>query len=107
RQAGLSIHADNSPIGWPRISASCDFHRPLKFEQEFDVAVRIAEMTRRTIAYNGEITCGGNRIATGSWKIACVTKAPDGTIRSTDIPPDVAEHLNASEPRASHPAPRA
>ena len=36
REAGLSIHPEQSPIGWPRVSASCEFHRALKFEQEFD-----------------------------------------------------------------------
>src|SRR5262245_7643704 len=55
REAGLSIHPEDSSIGWPRIAASCEFHRPLRFEQEFDVVVRIVEMTRRTISYAGEI----------------------------------------------------
>src|SRR5262249_58004059 len=55
REAGLSIHPENSAVGWPRVSASCEFLRPLKFEQEFEVVVRIVEMTRRTIAYSGEI----------------------------------------------------
>ena len=104
REAGLSIHADNSSIGWPRVSASCEFYRPLKFEQEFDVAVRITEMTERTITYAGEITCGDDKVATGTWRIACVTKSPDGTIRSTNIPADVASRL---APRGSHPAPSA
>src|SRR5262245_44330655 len=53
RQAGLSIHAAESPIGWPRVSASCEYHRPLKFEQDFEVLVGIAEMTSRTIRYEG------------------------------------------------------
>ena len=50
RKAELSIHPENSPIGWPRVSAACEFHRPLRFEQEFEIGVRIAEITRRTIA---------------------------------------------------------
>ena len=107
REAGLSIHPDNSSVGWPRISASCEFMRPLKFEEEFDVLVRIQEMTRRTITYSGEITKDGERVARGTWKIACVTKRPDGSMQSTGIPANVAERLKPSEPRASHPAPRA
>jgi acyl-CoA thioester hydrolase len=95
RRLGLSIHPENSPIGWPRVAASCEFHRPLKFEQEFEVKVRIKELTMRTITYAGEISREGDRIATGSWKIACVSKSPDGTMRSTDIPPDVAERLKS------------
>jgi len=101
REAGLSIHSENSLVGWPRISASCEFIRPLKFEQEFDVVVRITEMTRRTITYGGEITRGGERVASGTWRIACVDKLADGTLRSTEIPADVAERLKHFEHRPS------
>ncbi len=93
REAGLSIHTEDSLIGWPRISAACEFRRPLKFEDEFEVRVEIIEMTKRTIKYSGEVHRDGERIATGEWKIACVTKLPDGTIRSTDMPSDVADRL--------------
>ena len=108
REAGLSIHPEQSPIGWPRVSASCEYHRPLKFEQEFDVTVRIAEMTRRTIRYEGTITRDGQRVATGTWTIACVSKLPDGTMRSADIPGEITERLNPSgnAPRTSGLAPR-
>jgi acyl-CoA thioester hydrolase len=107
REAGLSIHPENSPIGWPRVAASCEFHRALKFEQEFEVTIRIAEMTRRTISYTCEISREGDRVATGMLKIACVAKLPDGTMRSTDIPGEIAERLKPSgnAPRASHTAP--
>jgi acyl-CoA thioester hydrolase len=93
RSAGLSIHPEKSTIGWPRVSAACDFHRPLRFEQEFEVAVRIAEITKRTIEYAGEITRNGERVATSKWKIACVTRLADGSMKSADIPDDVAERL--------------
>jgi YbgC/YbaW family acyl-CoA thioester hydrolase len=93
RDAGLSIHPQHSAIGWPRVAASCEYHRPLRFEQDFEIAVRIAEMTRRTIAYAGEISSNGERIATATWKIACVTKALDGSMKSAEIPTDVARRL--------------
>jgi len=93
REAGLSIHSQDSAIGWPRVSASCEYHRPLTFEQEFDVTVRIREMSKRAITYAGTITRDGERIATGTWKIACVTKLVDGTMKSAEIPADVADRL--------------
>jgi acyl-CoA thioester hydrolase len=96
REAGLSIHPEASAIGWPRVAASCEYHRPLKFEQVFDVTVRIGEMTKRTITYNGEITSNGERIATGTWKIVCVNKLSDGAMKSADIPADVANRLKPS-----------
>jgi YbgC/YbaW family acyl-CoA thioester hydrolase len=93
RDAGLSIHPADSPIGWPRVSASCDYHRPLKFEQEFEIAVAIAEISKRTIRYEGTITRDGERVATASWKIACIAKQPDGSMRSTEIPASIRERL--------------
>ena len=106
RTAGLSIHPERSPIGWPRVSAACEFHRPLRFEQEFDVAVRIAEITRRTIEYAGEITRDGERVATAKWKIACVTRFADGSMKSAEIPANVAERLKLFEIRTSDLEPR-
>lgn len=94
RQAGLSIHPEQSDIGWPRVSACCDYHRPLRFEQEFEISVAIAEMSRRTIRYEGTITRNGERVATANWKIACIAKQPDGSMRSTDIPANILERLN-------------
>ena len=107
RSAGLTIHAENSPIGWPRIAASCEFHRPLKFEQPFEVVVRIAEMTHRTIEYAGEIVSNAQRIATAQWKIACVTRFADGTMKSAKIPPDVAGRLTVFVSPTSSPQPPA
>lgn len=93
RRAGLSIHPENSPIGWPRVAASCEYFRPLKFEQEFEVTIRIADMTKRTITYDGSISRDGEKVARGTWKIACVSKRPDGSMKTAEIPPDVAERL--------------
>jgi acyl-CoA thioester hydrolase len=99
RQAGLSIHPEQSPTGWPRVAASCQFHRPLKFEQEFEITVHIADLSKRTIAYEGTITRNGEKVATATWKIACVNKAPDGGMKSTDIPANVSDRLK----RFTHP----
>jgi YbgC/YbaW family acyl-CoA thioester hydrolase len=101
REAGLSIHPLESAIGWPRVSASCEYHRPLRFEQEFDLAVAIAEITRRTIRYVGTIARDGERVATATWTIACVSKLPDGSMKSTDVPANVAECLEPYVHRSS------
>ena len=89
------------------MGASCEFHRALKFEQEFDVTIRVAEVTKRTISYTCEMTQGERRIATGTLKIACVSKLPDGSMRSVDIPEEVAARFTPFDNRASRLAPRA
>jgi acyl-CoA thioester hydrolase len=93
RENGLAIHSADSSIGWPRVATAFEYHRPLKFEQEFDVTIRVAEVGRRTISYTCEISHDDKRVATGSVKIACVNKLPDGTMKSTDIPEDIARRF--------------
>lgn len=90
REAGLSIHPEHSDIGWPRVAAACEFHSALKFEQEFDVAIRITEMTKRTMSYACEMSQNGQRIASGTLKIACVSKRPGTPMKSVEIPQEIA-----------------
>ena len=90
REAGLSIHPPESDIGWPRVAASCDFHGALRFEDEFDVSIRVEAVTRKTIRYASLLTRGDTKIATGSMTIACVRKRPNQSMESIEIPADIA-----------------
>jgi YbgC/YbaW family acyl-CoA thioester hydrolase len=90
REAGLSIHPPDSEIGWPRVAASFEFRRPLRFEDEFEIQLRIAEMTPRTMRYTGSIVQCDMMIATGELTIACVRKRPNEQMKAIDIPADIA-----------------
>jgi YbgC/YbaW family acyl-CoA thioester hydrolase len=90
REAGLSIHPPDSSIGWPRIATSFEFKRPLRFEDEFEVRIGIAEMTKRTIRYACVLAQGDTTVATGELTIACVQTRRDGAMKSIDIPPEIA-----------------
>ena len=96
REAGLSIHPPDSDIGWPRVAASCDFHGALRFEDEFDVSIRVEAMTRKTIRYACLLTRGDTRIATGSITIACVRKRPNHSMESIEIPADIAARFRVA-----------
>ena len=93
RAAGLSINPPNAVVGFPRVAASFDFHRPLSFEDEFDIHIRIADFGERSIRYETIITKDGANIATGSLTIACVKKNNDATLTSTTIPADIVSRL--------------
>ena len=100
RAAGLSIHAPDADIGWPRVTASCDFHRALRFEQEFEVTVRVTEVTsRRTITYRVPPSHAATRtIATGrARRSPACSRDPTETMKSMDIPPDIAARFGESE----------
>lgn len=97
RANGLRIHTTASPIGWPRVRSGFEYHSPLKFEEEFDVSIHVTALTRRTISYACEIVRDEQRIATGTLTIACVSKLPDGTMKSADIPEDIAARFKPFE----------
>jgi acyl-CoA thioesterase FadM len=71
------------------VAASFEFRRPLRFEDEFEIQLRIAEMTTRTMRYTGSIVQGDTTIATGDLTIACVRKRPNEQMKSIDIPADI------------------
>ena len=96
RAAGLSIHPGGSEIGWPRVATSFEFKRPLKFEDEFEVQLRIAEITRRTIRYTCRLSQGEAIIATGDLTIACVRKTPGEPMKSIEIPPEIAARFQVA-----------
>jgi YbgC/YbaW family acyl-CoA thioester hydrolase len=96
RSAGLSIAAPNAQVGWPRTAASFEYRRPLRYEDEFEIWIGIAEITEKNIRYTCRLTRGDIRIATGSLTIACVTKGPDGAMKSVPIPAEIAARFQVA-----------
>ena len=98
RAAGLSIAAPEAAVGFPRVAAAFDFHRPLRFEDEFEVHIRIADIGARSISYTAHVTRDGAAVATGSLTIACISRQAGTPLRSTEIPPEVARRFEVAPP---------
>ena len=94
RAAGMSIAPPGQP-GWARVAAALDFKAPMRFEDEFDVMVDIAEVGRRKLRYAVTFKKGGTLIATGTMTTVPVTKDAGGGLQSHDIPADVIDRLRA------------
>ena len=97
RAAGLSIAPHDAEVGFPRVSASFDFRRPLYFEDEFEVTIVVDEIGEKTIRYSATVTRGTTNIATGSLTVACVRSAPGEPMRATPIPRDIADRFRTSD----------
>jgi YbgC/YbaW family acyl-CoA thioester hydrolase len=93
RAAGLTIARHGEEFGFPRLAASCQFHAPLRFEDEFEVSVRVAAIKRRSMSYTFLMTRGRERIASGSATIACVDRRPGQALRAIEIPAAIAERF--------------
>jgi YbgC/YbaW family acyl-CoA thioester hydrolase len=90
RALGLSIHPPHAEIGFPRVAASFEYQRPLRFEDEFEVVITVSSITSRAIQYACRIVKGETTIATGSLTVACVRKRPHEPLQPIDIPPEIA-----------------
>jgi YbgC/YbaW family acyl-CoA thioester hydrolase len=95
RESGLSIAARGSDIGWPRVAVTFDFFRPLRFEDEFEVLIRIEEVAEKRIRYGCTITLGGEKCASGTMTIACVRRRAGEPMKSMAIPEDIVTRLHA------------
>ena len=96
RAAGLTIARAGEETGWPRLAATFDFAAPLRFEDEFEVVVAIATLTRRTIVYTFAIERRGMPIGSGTITTAHVSKRPGEPMKALDLPSDVVDHLRAA-----------
>ena len=94
RAAGLHIATVDQPVGWPRIAASFEYRSPLHFEEEFEVSVTIAALTRRTIQYAFTFSRETTAIGTGTVTTVCVRKGPP--MKAIELPADVVARLRAA-----------
>jgi YbgC/YbaW family acyl-CoA thioester hydrolase len=104
RATGTSIHPLGATAGYARVAASFEYHAPLRFEDEFEVVIRVEKMTTRTMTYRALVMKGDARIATGVMTVVNVTSAPGEPMRSIPLPDDVlsrfAVHTVSSEAAA-------
>ncbi len=93
RSLGLQIAPEGESIGYPRVAASCDFKAPLRFEDEFEVHVRVDAVSRRSLRYEFTLRRGDDVLATGSMTSVCVEKRPGAPVRSVALPEVVVTRL--------------
>jgi YbgC/YbaW family acyl-CoA thioester hydrolase len=98
RAAGHSVEPHETSIGWPRVSASFDFLKPLRFEDEIEVRIRLVERTAKTFRYQSVIVCRGEIAAIGSSTSICVRKVAGEPLRAIDIPPEIAASFEVLPP---------
>jgi acyl-CoA thioester hydrolase len=93
RSVGLQIAPPDGRVGFPRVAATCDFKAPLRFEDEFEVHVRVEAVGRRSLKYGFTLRRGDEILATGSMTSVSVERVPEGGVRSVELPTDVVTRL--------------
>jgi YbgC/YbaW family acyl-CoA thioester hydrolase len=96
RALGMSVGMPGRDIGWPRVKASFEFLKPLRFEDEFDVRLRVAAKTAKTLQFQAVILVNGVVAAVGSTTTICVRMVAGEPLRAIDIPPDIAAQFEVA-----------
>ncbi len=87
----------NPDIGWPRVSAACDYHLPLRFEEEVEIELLVEEIRGKSVHYQFRFWKNPNGAdsdralaAAGQFTVLCVKmdKAA-GTMKACEIPGNV------------------
>jgi acyl-CoA thioester hydrolase len=95
RALGTSVHVDvdGRKIGWPRVSATCDYLSPARFEDMLDIHVKVLRKGTKSMTYSFEITRGETPVARGQMtSVCCVLNDPAG-VRAIPIPAFLAERI--------------
>jgi YbgC/YbaW family acyl-CoA thioester hydrolase len=96
RAAGLSVAPQESDLGFPRVAAAFEYHRPLRFEDEFEARIRIVEMREKSLRYSCTVTKGGEKIAAGTVTVVCVTRRPGEPMKARPLPAEIVGRFEVS-----------
>ena len=98
RDRGLTVswREGGSKLGFPRVSAACDYQRPAVFEDVLTITVAVEKLGRKSVSYRFDFTNQrGEPVAVGHvTAVLCRTAAPD-QIESLEIPPEIRAKLEA------------
>lgn len=98
RTLGASFsELDGRRMGWPKVSASCEYRKPLRYGDEVAIRLRVAARSSRTVTYEFTLTRGGDLIATGRTVSVCCAEKPGGGYEAIPIPERLAAHLVPAE----------
>jgi YbgC/YbaW family acyl-CoA thioester hydrolase len=107
RSLGLSVDLRKHAPGLclPRVHAACDYRAPLRFEDEVEIQLRVAQKTARSLTYDFCFRrSDGKRsieVAHGTLAVVCAQRRPDGTLKAVPLPGVLADRLQvASAARA-------
>jgi 4-hydroxybenzoyl-CoA thioesterase/acyl-CoA thioester hydrolase len=96
RSLGLSVAMTwgEEHLGFPRVSATCDFLRPVSFEDVVDIDVRVERVGSKSVTYSFEFTHEGETVARGKVSAVCCRVRPGvHEIESVEIPDGIRTRL--------------
>ena len=96
RSLGTSVSTtiDGNEIGWPRLTASCEYLSPLRFEDEVDILLSVKKKGAKSLTYQFHFTLEGYDIARGEvTTVCCITNHGD-KLQPISIPEIISNQIS-------------
>jgi 4-hydroxybenzoyl-CoA thioesterase/acyl-CoA thioester hydrolase len=95
RSLGLSVVMSDAEgqLGWPRVSASCDFRGAVKFEDVLEIELSIARLGETSVTYQFLVDHASRRVAEGKIVAVCCRLLHGEALRAVPIPAKAANLL--------------
>jgi|SRR5208283_4839969 len=101
RSLGLSVKMqteDGESIGFPRVSATCDFLRPARFQDVIEVSVQLENVGTKSVTWRFEFSKEGEVLARGKVSAVCCRVLAEHRLESIEIPAAIRAKLEALRP---------
>lgn len=103
RSLGTIVHPGENDhggvVGWPRVHAECDYRRPLKYDEEFEIHLLVREKKDKAIHYDFHFWKVGETadrpLARGKLVVVSVGRI-DGEVKAIPVPAIYAEKLTVA-----------
>lgn len=95
RNLGFSVYSeiDGTPVSFPRVAASCEFHSPACCEDVLEIDVTVRRVGTKSVTYGFAFAQHGRDVATGEMtSVCCRVKHGEAPV-SIPIPDAVAAKL--------------
>jgi YbgC/YbaW family acyl-CoA thioester hydrolase len=97
RSCGLSVVTEweGRKVTFPRVSATCDFIKPARFQEVIDITVRVERLGRSSVTYTFEFLRGEDVLARGKITTVLCRVGANHHLESMEIPARMREMLES------------
>ncbi len=96
RSLGLNVHFEEAGAvtSWPRVSATCDYVAPARFDDMLDLVLRVEKLGDKSLTLAVDFRRSGQRIALARETAVCC-RLESGRFEPIPIPADIRARLEA------------
>ena len=104
RSLGLTVAPPKTPasVGWPRVHTEADFSAPLRFEDEVEIHLLVAQKKSKALTYAFRLrklnAPKPYEVARGKITVVCIKKV-NGEMKATRIPKAIADKIQEAPAR--------